>query len=157
MPINESTKLISYSGKHKIAESYKELLYNKALDWANTYYKNPTDVIREKNPDKGTIVIKARFRISNEPDKDGTVTAAGNVMYTMTIEFKDNKNRYEITALNWQQTTAFPIERWMDTTAPTFTASYVHYLNQTREAITGVESSFNNAMGTHAIPASDDW
>ena len=157
MPISKTTNLISFKGKNSIAESYKELLFNRALEWANKYYKNPGDVIREKDLAKGVIVIKARYRISNEPDKEGTVTNAGNVMYTMTIEFKDNKYRYEISSLNWMQRSAYPIERWMDKDSPTFLNVYAHYLNQTREVIAELETSFNDAMGNKMPPEDDDW
>src|SRR4051812_39320554 len=89
LPVDETTKLITYTGISEIAGVGKDSLFNKALAWCNAYYKNPSDVIREKNTEEGKIVCKARFMIKNQADKNGTVTDAGNVMYTMTLNFKD--------------------------------------------------------------------
>lgn len=157
LPKNESTGLISYSGREEAASTSKSVLYDRALAWANGFYKNPAEVIREKDPEKGKIVIKGRYRIANEPDKKGVVTQAGNVMYTLTVEFKDNVWRYEITNMNWQQTSAFPIERWTDTTSPSFSPNYPYYLTQTDEELRKVESSLKKAMKAEAKTNKDDW
>ncbi len=157
MPKNETTGLISYSGREEAATTAKSVLYERALAWANGFYKNPAEVIREKDPEKGKILIKGRYRIVNEPDKKGVVTQAGNVMYTLTVEFKDNAWRYEITNMNWQQTSAFPIERWMDTTSPSFSPNYPYYLTQTDEELKKVESSLKKAMKADSKVNKDDW
>ena len=157
LPKNESTGLISYSGREEAASTSKSVLYDRALAWANGFYKNPAEVIREKDPEKGKIVIKGRYRIANEPDKKGVVTQAGNVMYTLTVEFKDNAWRYEITNMNWQQTSAFPIERWTDTASPSFSPNYPYYLTQTDEELRKVESSLKKAMASELKTNKDDW
>jgi hypothetical protein len=157
MPKNETTGLISYSGREEAATTAKSVLYERALAWANAFYKNPAEVIREKDPEKGKILIKGRYRIANEPDKKGVVTQAGNVMYTLTVEFKDNAWRYEITNMNWQQTSAFPIERWMDTASQSFTPNYPYYLTQTDEELRKVESSLKKAMTAGSKAKGDDW
>src|SRR6187399_1301527 len=82
LPTDSLTGLYSYSKVNQEQGVTKDQLYSRAFSWANSFYKNPGDVIREKDPATGKLVIKARFRISNEPDKKGTVTAAGDVMYT---------------------------------------------------------------------------
>lgn len=157
LPKNEATGLISYSGKAEATATPKSALYDRALAWANGFYKNPAEVIREKDPEKGKIVIKGRYRIANEPDKKGVVTQAGNVMYTLTIEFKDNAWRYEITSMNWQQTSAFPIERWTDTGSPSFSPNYPYYLTQTDEELKKVEGSLKKAMASDSKVNKDDW
>ena len=49
LPKNESTGLISYAGKEEVASTPKTVLYERALAWANSFYKNPADVIRLNN------------------------------------------------------------------------------------------------------------
>jgi len=78
-------------------------------------------------------------------------------MYTLTVEFKDNAWRYEITNMNWQQTSAFPIERWMDTTSPSFSPNYPYYLTQTDEELKKVESSLKKAMASDLKTIKYDW
>ncbi len=157
LPVNAETGLISYNGKSDSPGSTMNELYSKALAWANSYYKNPADVIREKDPGKGKIVIKARYRLHNEPDKKGTVTSAGDAMYTMTIEVKDGRYRYEITRFNWMKTSAFPAERWKDDKSPLFVPEYAYYLKQTDELMKELTANFSSVMGVVASEKKDDW
>ena len=98
-----------------------------------------------KNAEEGKLLIKARYKIYNEADKKGVITAAGDVMYSLTINIKDGKYRYEITKINWQQTSMFPIERWKDTASSSFNSAYPYYLKQTDEKIK--EMYLTNAAG----------
>lgn len=157
LPVDAATGLYSYSNVVDLPGKSKIELYNKALAWANTYYKNPVDVIREKDPEEGKLIIKARYKIVNEADKKGVATAAGDVMYTLTIGTKDNKYKYEITKINWQQKSAFPIERWKDTGSPSFVPTYAYYLEQTDLKIKEVISSLEKKMKEEAKAKKDDW
>ena len=153
LPVNKETGLISYYGVVELPASKGDDLYRKALMWANSYYKNPADVIRERDSVAYKIVCKARYRITNEPDKDGVSTPAGDVMYTLTIEMKDGKFRYEMTRFNWQQKSAYPIERWRDQQGSVFS----WYLKQTDEKATEVVHSLKKAMLSDEKKGSTDW
>lgn len=156
MPVDESTGLITYAATEQVTGSRAEL-FNRALGWANGFYKNPNEVIREKDAAAGRLVIKGRYRISNEPDKKGVATQAGNVMYTLTMEFKDGRYRYTISNFNWQQTSAFPIERWMETDSPSYTKNYPYYLVQTDDTMRELEKNLKKAMATAEKAKSSDW
>jgi hypothetical protein len=157
LPVSETTGLITYAERVEAQGMNRQALYDRALAWANAYFKNPAEVIREKDAAEGHIVIKARFRISNPADKKGVVTQAGNVMYTLIIKFRDNAWRYEFTSMNWQQTSAFPIERWLDTSAPSYSGNYPHYLSQTDAAIREVEKALVSSMAASGSKKTDDW
>lgn len=157
MPINPDTKLITYSDVVEIEKAPQKLLYSRALSWANKYYVNPKDVIREANEAEGKIVIKARYRIYTSESKEGTKGFAGDVMYTMTIDFKEEKYRYQITNFTWQKRSAFPIERWMDDKADTFVSDYALYLEQTDAQIKELIASFTTRMATEEKVKKDDW
>ena len=103
MPIDETTKLICYSKVNEVAGEAKDVLFDRAVEWATTYYKNPTDVIREKDKEGGKLVCKARYKMSNPPDKKGVSTDAGLAQYTLTIQFKEGRYKYDLTAINWKQ------------------------------------------------------
>ena len=65
MPVNEETKIFSYSKVVEVQGMDKGSLYDRAFAWLSAYYKNPADVLREKDRDAGSMIIKARFKISN--------------------------------------------------------------------------------------------
>lgn len=157
LPVDSSTGLIAYSNVKIISGTSKAELYKRAYGWANTYYKNPADVIREKNAEEGKLVIKARFKISNEADKKGVVTQAGDVMYTLTLDFKEGKYKYELTKINWQQVSYYPAERWKDIASPTFKPAYAYYLKQTDENIKKIIGDFEKKFAEPAKVKSDDW
>ena len=157
LPVDAATGLYSYTSVIEVPGTSKDELYKRAFAWANTFYKNPTDVIREKNPEEGKLFIKARFRISNEPDKKGVVTQAGDVMYSLTLNFKEGKFRYEITKINWQHTSYYPIERWKDTASPSYKEAFVYYLKQTDETLNGVIKDFTRKITEPMKVSSGDW
>ncbi len=157
LPVDAATGLYSYSQVVEVPSTTKDELYKRVFAWANGFYKNPGDVIRERNPEAGKILIKARFRISNEADKKGVVTQAGDVMYSLTFDFKDGKYKYEITKINWQQTSYYPIERWKETTAASYKPAYLYYLKQSDEVIKSVIADFSKKIAEPAKAKSSDW
>src|SRR5688572_24022036 len=157
LPVDSVSGLYSYSKVNQQPGVSKDQMYRRAFSWANAFYKNPGDVIREKDPVTGKLVIKARFRISNEPDKKGVVTAAGDVMYTLTMNFKDGRYKYEITKINWQQLSYYPIERWNDTASPSFKQEFAYYLKQTDENIRSIISDFEKKIGLEPVVKTSDW
>jgi hypothetical protein len=157
MPVDSVTRLITYSEVVQVPGMKPVDLYNRALSWAQTYYKNPADVIREKNPAEGKLLIKARYKIYNEPDKEGTVTNAGDVMYTLTIWFKDGRYKYEMTRFNWQQLSSFPAERWTDSSSSSYVPAYAHYLKQTDEKTKEILSLLRKKMSEDDAKPANDW
>jgi hypothetical protein len=157
LPIDSTTKLIAYTKVVEVNGVRKEELFHRALLWANSYYKNPADVIREKDSINGKILCKARFKIYNEADKKGIVTDAGDVMYNLTIQVKENRYRYELTKFNWQQISAFPAERWLNTKSEAFIPAYAFYLTELDEKAKEVISSLQDKMKAVNQIKKDDW
>ena len=114
MPVDPETKLISYSSVIDVPGTPKNELYRRGLAWFNSYYKNPTEVIRDKDTVAFKIVGKPRFRITNEPDNKGLKTDGGVVQYTITVACKDNRAKCTLTELNWKQASYYPIEKWVE-------------------------------------------
>jgi hypothetical protein len=157
LPVDSITGLYSYSKVNQEPGITKDQLYSRAFAWANSFYKNPADVIREKDPVSGKLLIKARFKISNEPDKKGVVTQAGDVMYTLTMNFKDGRYKYEITKINWQQVSYYPIEKWKDTASPSFKQEFAYYMKQTDENIKGIITDFEKKIGINSVVKTSEW
>lgn len=129
-PIDSITKLITYEKVVDVKGSTANILYNRINDWFHSYYKNPTEVIRENDSIKFRIVGKPRFRMSNPADKSGTKTDGGTVQYTITVAMKDNRFKYELTEFNWKQLSYYPSEKWMDTKSASYLPVYNDYLIQ---------------------------
>ena len=154
LPIDEKTKIISYSKVNEVANVSKDDLYKRALTWANTYYKNPKDVIREIDRQEGKIVCKARYKIMNPPDKKGFSTEGGVVMYTLNLQFKDGRYKYDLTEINWKQQSYYPVEKWMETTSASYKPEFSFYLKQMDDTSKEIIGSLDKAM--HSNPVTDN-
>lgn len=157
LPMDESTKLFSYTGVVEVAAMKKLELYNKALDWCNVYYKNPTDVIRERDSIEGNIVCKARFKISNPVNKNGVATDCGVIQYTLKLMFKDGKFKYDITEFNWKQASYFPAEKWTDKTNAYYKPEYDFYLQQLNDKAREISKDLEKSMKAVASDKKNDW
>ena len=157
LPMDESTKLFSYTGVVEVAAMKKLELYNKALDWCNVYYKNPTDVIRERDSIEGNIVCKARFKISNPVNKNGVATDGGVIQYTLKLMFKDGKFKYDITEFNWKQASYFPAEKWTDKTNAYYKPEYDFYLQQLNDKAREISKDLEKSMKAVASDKKKDW
>ncbi len=157
LPIDTITKKITYEEVVEVNGLSAEQLYKRALQWFHTHYKNPTEVIRENDSVKYIIVAKPRFRIYNPPDKEGTKTDAGVVQYSLTVAARDGRFRYEVTDFNWKQISLYPIERWYNTSLPSYTNVYNEYLRQTDTSVQSVFADLKNAMVNAKASKKEDW
>ncbi len=156
IPVDETTKKITYS-KVVEASGTKDQLYKKALGWYNRYYKNPTNVIREKDAANGRILGKARIKILNPPDKKGVQTMKGIVVYTIICELKDGRFKYTISDINLKSTSYYPCEKWLDTDSQTYSQVYNFFLKQVDEEVKKTIKSLVSAMTISAEKKQEDW
>lgn len=158
LPVDSITHLVTYESVVQVQGTSRDVLYKKALEWFNTFYKNPTEVIRENDVEKGKIVGKPRFKIYNPADKNGIKGDAGAVQYTITVAVKEGKFKYELTEFNWKQPSYYAIERWMDTKPQSYSPVYNHYLLQTDEYAKEVIRSLKAAMTSDKlVKDKDNW
>ncbi len=157
LPMDEKGEKINYTGVIEVKGTTPGTLYERALLWANTFYKNPTDVIREKDSTAGKMVCKARFKVMNPADKKGLATDAGNVMYTLTLQFKEGRYRYELTDFNWKQQSYYACERWMDKTKASYEPKFDYYLQQVNSTAVEVLKSLEKSISTAPSAKTDDW
>src|SRR5687768_2606952 len=83
LPVDEVSKLITYTSVSELPGISKDSLYRKALAWCHEYFVNPVEVIREQDPKAGKIVCKGRFKVMDPADKKGIAAEGGNVQYTL--------------------------------------------------------------------------
>lgn len=154
MPIDSITKLISY--KEVVNENgTPDELYKRAIEWINSFYNNPTGVTRTRDPINHKIIGVAQIKIKRT-DKDGVVLDAGNVAYTINIEFKENRYRYELTKFNHKRTSHFPIERWLDPKDPQYNSDCPDYLNQVHAYSLDLIENLKKGMKPKVV-IEDNW
>jgi hypothetical protein len=156
MPLDEATKTIVYK-KVVNCDGTKDELYRKAITWFNSYYKNPTGVLKEQNIPEGRIVGKHQIMLKNPPDKKGIETNRGIVCYTITTEFKDGRFRYELSDIYLKEASKFPIERWLDKTSQTYTPKFNYFLRQVDDYMKATISSLEKAMNAKEAQTPTDW
>ena len=157
MPINKETNFITYSAVTDI-QATKDELYKRGINFFNSNYKNPSDVLKIQDPDGGEIEGVARFKILNPADKKGFQTEAGLVSYTINLKVKNDKYKYEITKINWKQISYYGIEKWMDKNSPSYNNNYDYYLIQTHEHMKELEEKLKAGMQKPSVqPKNNDW
>ncbi len=156
LPIDSSTKTITYTKIFQVNAS-KDSLYRKGKQWFMLYYKNPTGVIRQDNPQEGTIMGKHQIKILNPVDKNGIQTMRGIVQYTITTNYKDNKVRIVINEINLKGTSYTPIEKWLDTSSSDFTTKNYYYLEQMDKEMKNTVQQFEEYITKPVTVKKSDW
>jgi hypothetical protein len=161
MPVDEVSKLVNYSEVVDEPGMNKDTLYNRSLRWFYTFFKNPSQAIKKADAPNHTIEGGYRFTIKR-PDpgvkkEPRPMVDAGLVNFKMNIMCKDAKFKYEITSISWQQTSYYPIERWMDTEAKNYNPDYALYLQQVDDYMKAMIKSLESFIETDPVKKKDDW
>ncbi|MBR4492282.1 MAG: DUF4468 domain-containing protein [Bacteroidales bacterium] len=156
MPVSEQTKLITYQDVVPM-KAEPAVLYDRAFEWANHFFQNPTKVIQTADKEKGVIVCRSNMKI-HTPAKDGkTMVMAGVVTYELRIELRDGRYRYTITNFtckNGQVTQ--PCEQWLDKDKPEWTPVRYNHLTEIDTHIKTLIESLEEGMGAKE-EFKDDW
>ena len=154
LPVDETTKLITYKDVVNEKGSPQEL-YDRAMDWVKTYYKNTAEVIKSSDRDKGVIELRSSVKIHNVM-KDGSKVYKNVVYYHFKIECRQDRYRYTITDFNEKATAAAPIEIWFDQKHSRWQPSWYGYLNEIHENIQAMIISLQDGMLPKPV-VTDDW
>jgi hypothetical protein len=152
------SKMITYQGVVEVKGVKADELYKRIDAWFRSYYKNPSEVIRENDSVKFIMVGKPRFRLLTQLEKDGPkVEGNSTVQYTVTIAARDGRFRYELTAFNWKQPSYYACEKWLDIKASSYQPVFNEYLQQldknSLETITSLKSVITKERVTKAKDA----
>lgn len=151
-PIDTDTKLITYQEVVQQNGSQDEL-YIRAIEWINTYYKNPADVCRIRNRESGVIEILHRFEVVS-PETNLNV---GIVNYELKMEFKPGRYRYTISNLTLRQASRFPVEKWLDKSDTGYTPVYDNYMQQVDKQVNELISSFKAGLSPVELKPEEKW
>jgi len=157
MPINEDTKLITYEGIIKVPGKDAKQIYNLADKWMRSYFKNAEKVIEKRDPLKSRIYSSPRFRVLNPPDRKGRQLMGGVVKYSFKVEARNGELKYKLDRFNWKQPSYYPIEKWLNTDAPTYQKRFAYFLQQVdKEAKKAIEN-MRNYLNKPEKKSNDDW
>lgn len=130
-------------------------LYLRSIGWLNSEFSNPWDVSRERRREDGILSGIARLTLQGT-DTDGVNKNLGLVEYTFTIESKDGRYRFTFTDFILKQSSRFPLERWLDTKDPQYSAAAQTQLRQVNEHILARIESLKKGMQPKARVV-DEW
>ncbi len=154
LPIDADSKLITYKEVVTVTGNQVEL-YNRAIEFVNKQYKNPTEATKVRNPASGLIEIIHRIELS-KTDK-GVTLPAGIVEYSMKIELKEGRYRYIITNFTLREASRQPIERWMDKKDKSYSPAFDNYLKQVDDYTKKLIENLKTALQPPAPKKVDEW
>ncbi len=158
LPIDQETKQAKWEGVVDVKEIKKDELYDRGLNWVNTFYTNPVGVLKSQNKETGEIEGKARFKL-NTKDKKGVVSPNGGIVeYTIHLYFKDGKYKYEITRVHFVTNSYYDVSKWLDKSQANYNEAAFNYnLEQTIEYMEKLEDSLDEAMKKSLEKKKGDW
>lgn len=155
VPIDPETKLITYRGVVNEQGSKLEL-YNRCIEWVNSYYKNVQNVAKVQDPENGILVVQHRINVYDTL-KDGSIVKSNTIIqYVLRVEFKDNRYRYTFSDFTMKAQSRFPLERWLDQNDPTWTPQWNGYLKQMDSEIYKIIENLKKGMKPKPTKI-DEW
>lgn len=101
LPIDSLTGKVIYTEIVKIDSLTKDELYLKGREWVANVFKSSMNVIQMDDKEGGKIICKGQIEIIGEGTW-GMIGRLGYLVFTITLNFKNERYRYEITNLSHQ-------------------------------------------------------
>ena len=96
LPIDEETNKITYTGIVEMPfEIDKDLLYSRGVEWFAKSYNSAQNVLQMQDKENGKLIGRALFNVYHKGL--GMTFESGHINYTISLFFKDNRYKYEIT------------------------------------------------------------
>lgn len=154
LPVDQDSKLITYKEVVTVSGTPAEL-FNRAIEWVNKQYKNPTDATKVRNPATGLIEIIHRIELVK--DEKGITRPAGIVDYSLKLEMKEGRYRYTITNFNYKDVSRQPIEIWLNKKDKAYLPAWDEYLKQVDNATLKLIEGLKLGMLPPAPKKPDEW
>ncbi|MBN2728895.1 MAG: DUF4468 domain-containing protein [Bacteroidales bacterium] len=155
VPVDSDTKLITYQDVVDEA-GIKDTLYNRGITWVNTYFKNPANVFRTRDPEKGEFSGRHRIRMVDTDEEGVEMNSNTIVDFAFKIECKENRYRYTIDDFTMKAQSKYPLERWLDKEDPTYLTKYDDYLSQVNTHVLGLIADIKEGMKKKEV-LEDNW
>jgi hypothetical protein len=154
VPVDPDTKTIMY--REVVNEQgLPGYLYDKAIEWFRFYYPNPTAVYTVQDRVNGKVEGIGRMKIFYF-DADGNRLDGGQVMYTIKMEFKENRYRYTLTDFLLKSASRYPLEKWLNKSDPAYNAQWDAYLYQVDTTMQRLLTTMKAGMKP-TVKKTDEW
>ena len=153
MPIDSDTELASYKDVVETPGIPKSELYKRAVIFFNTYFPSKA-VLQSSDSVAGHLEGKAKFDTYKE--SKGVKSLNERMQYSVIIDVKEGKYRYQITNINLQAQSYKPVEKYLaDDDKDELHAAA---LTQAHEQFEKIEQDIRDAMDKPSVKVKkDDW
>jgi hypothetical protein len=154
VPVDEEG-MITWQGVVQVPGKSKDELYNKGIEWVNSYFPNPSSVTKKRSPESG--IIEGDYSIRLTDDVNGTRVPSKVINYKFKLEFRDGRFRYSITDFTLKAASRFPLERWLDKKGPYYDIKNKPYLEQVRDTINEMIEKMTTFITRPDKPDEEEW
>ena len=152
MPLDDEN-LVNYKGVMDVPGVDKAELYKRAVIFFNTYFPSKA-VVQNADSVAGHIEGKAKF--DTQKEQKGVKSLNERVQYTVIIDAKDNKYRYQITKVNLQAPSYKPIEGYLAETDKD--ELHAKALSDAHTQFEKIEQDLRDQMDKPSVKVKkDDW
>ncbi|HZG01059.1 MAG TPA: DUF4468 domain-containing protein [Chitinophagales bacterium] len=152
MPLDDENK-INYTAVMDMSGTDKAELFKRAKIFYDTYFSSKT-VLQEADSVSGHLEGKAQFDVMKE--QKGVKSLNERVKYTVMIDVKDNKYRYQITRVLLQAQSQKPLETYLDENDKD--PMHVQALVDAHAQFEKIENDLREAMSKPSSKVKkDDW
>lgn len=142
VPVDQTTGKARYEEVVTVSGANQAELFKRLDHWFNTFYKNPTSVVENKDEAGGKIKGKHRIDlftiVPNQPK-----AKKGLEYYTIEVAVKDGRYKYVIDDIFFHNVPKIYIESWMTDKA---SANEKDWVKQTHVAISEVIESLKKTL-----------
>lgn len=152
MPVDEENK-VTYTAVMDMSGTDKAELYKRAKIFYDTYFSSKT-VLQEADSVSGHMEGKAQFDVMK--DVKGVKSLNERIKYSVIIDVKDNKYRYQITRVLLHAQSQKPIELYLDEADKD--ELHIQALNDAHTQFEKIENDLREAMSMPSVKVKkDDW
>lgn len=154
-PIDEESKLVTYTDVIQVPGVVKDSLYNVAMEWMKEFYVSPSQAIKSQSKEDGVIEIKHQFQLTRT--EKGQKVKAAMIEYDMTLQFRDGRFKYTVTKLRVQGPSYFGIEKWINEEQYAKDENVTSYLVQIEEFMLKLTDSLDSELRPEAPKKEEEW
>lgn len=156
LPLDEKTGKTVYTEVIAVNGVSQKELYRRALNWFKTYFPSPSSVLKEQDTVSCSITGQHGIYIFKTLQK-GEQFKSGQVRYTLKVQAKEGRYKYQIDDIFKVATPKVYIEEWLDEKAPDREVR-AGYIRQVDTHIRDVIAKLKEAMAKPVKPdAGNDW
>jgi hypothetical protein len=151
----DASGMITWQDVIPVPDVDRGAMYNKGIEWINSYFPNAARVTKRRSPESGIIDGAHSIRLYDV--HDGVKVPSHTITYTFKLEFRDGRFRYTISEFQLRAASRFPLERWLDKDGPFYSPANRQYLEQVRDEIEKMINSMVSFITKPEAPPEEEW